>query len=117
MGGGAAGGGKMGLLDSTVCTPFGFQRIRNLKVGGIITSATTGAQQRIIQLHPIYECEFYRIHFIDGTHFDCSEGHLGQLYKSGKLAKKQDSESNRLNERVWETKKIYPEYFILILKL
>ena len=107
LGGGSAGGGKMGLLDSTVCTPFGFRKVRDLKVGDIITSATTGAQQRIVYLHPIETHEFFRIYFIDGTHFDCSEGHLWQLHQSRKRTKKKDLDGNLLNERIWTARMIY----------
>lgn len=107
LGGGSAGGGKMGLLDSAVCTPFGFRKIRDLKVGDIITSATTGAQQRIIYLHPIETHEFYRIHFADGTLFDCSEGHLWQLHQSRRQTKKKDMGSNSMNERIWTSQMIY----------
>jgi PBSX family phage terminase large subunit len=103
LGGGAAGGGKQSLLDSVVCTPSGFRKVRDLKVGDIITSATTGGQQRIIQLHPILECDYYRIHFIDGTHFDCSSEHLWQLHQAGK----KEMDRNRPNECVWETQKMY----------
>ncbi|WP_255491195.1 phage terminase large subunit, partial [Dysgonomonas sp. 520] len=107
LGGGSAGGGKQMSLDSTVCTPFGFRKVKDLKVGNIITSATTGKQQRIIQLHPICECEYFRIHFIDGTFSDCSSDHLWQMHQSRKRTKKKDLEENRLNERVWDAKMMY----------
>lgn len=107
LGGGAAGGGKAGLLDSKVCTPFGFRKIRDLKVGDIISSATTGRQQRIIWLHPIEEHDYYRIHFIDGTHYDCSSGHLWQLHLSRKRTKRKDAEGNVCNERIWSARMIH----------
>ncbi len=107
LGGGAAGGGKCGLLDSHVCTPFGFRKVRDLKVGDIITSATTGKQQRIIWLHPIGEFDFYRIHFIDGTAFDCSSEHLWQVHQSRKRTKRLNADGVRINERIWSTQMIF----------
>ena len=36
LGGGAAGGGKAMVLDSQICTPFGFKELRNIKIGDMI---------------------------------------------------------------------------------
>lgn len=105
--GGSAGGGKSCLSTSYVVTPFGMRQLKDLNVGDIITDPTDGGMQKIIWKHPVGTFDFYRVSFIDGTHVDCSEGHLWQLHVTRKKTKKKDEEGNALNERVWTTKMIY----------
>lgn len=110
LGGGAAGGGKAALLDSQVLTPFGFRKIRDIKVGDIITSPTTGGMQKVIYLHPVGEFDFYRVKFRDGTHFDCSEGHLWQCHASRKHRSKKSSKYGISADTVWSTIQMYEWY-------
>lgn len=108
--GGAAGGGKAGLLDSQVLTPFGFRKLQDIKVGDIITSPTTGGMQKVIYLHPIGEFDFYRVKFRDGTYFDCSEGHLWQLHESRKHKSKKGQKYGLSSDAVWSTIQMYEWY-------
>lgn len=110
LGGGSAGGGKAGLLDSQVLTPFGYRALRDIKVGDIITSPTTGGMQKVMYLHPIGEFDFYRVKFRDGTYFDCSEGHLWQVHQSRKHKTKKAAKYNLSNDEVWPTIMMYEWY-------
>lgn len=99
----------MGLLDSKVCTPFGFRKLRQLKEGSIITNPITGGMQKIIKMHPIENHHCYRVHFIDGTFFDCSEGHLWVCHESRKKLKR--AKNNGIStDKVWETKAMFEWY-------
>ena len=114
LGGGAAGGGKMLSINSCIATPYGFRPLLKLQVGDIISNPITGGIQHVIQIHPKGVYPFYRIHFVDGTHTDCSEGHLWRLHKSRgktKLAKKYPERFAEYgDDRIWETKAIYKWY-------
>lgn len=107
--GGAAGGGKQTLLDSEVCTPFGFRKLRDLKKGSIITNPKTGGMQKIIHLHPIEQHPYYRVYFVDGTYVDCSEGHLWECHESRKKLKRAKHNDISTN-KVWETIDMYEWY-------
>ena len=109
LGGGAAGGGKMCLLDSQICTPFGFRQLREMEVGSIITNPITGGMQRVIALHPIETHHFYRVHFVDGTHTDCSEGHLWVCHESRKKNKRAKNHGVS-TDKIWLTKDMYGWY-------
>lgn len=109
LGGGAAGGGKALPLDSKICTPFGFKELREVKVGSIITNPITGGMQEVIGLHPIETHPYYRVHFVDGTFVDCSEGHLWVCHQSRKKSKR--AKYNDIsNDKVWLTKDMYAWY-------
>ena len=114
LGGGAAGGGKCLNINSLVCTPFGFRPLKQLKVGDIISNPTTGKQQRIVYIHPQGEFEFYRIHFVDGTSTECSEGHLWRAHQSRKKSKlsKYNPEHFAMygDDRIWSTVDMYDWY-------
>ena len=109
LGGGAAGGGKAATLDSKILTPFGFKQLRDIGVGDMITNPNTGGIQRVIWLHPIEKHLYYRIHFVDGTHFDCSEGHLWQAHQSRKRTKR-SKKYGISNDRIMTTKAMFEWY-------
>ena len=110
LGGGAAGGGKAGLLDSKVLTPFGYRKLKDIKVGDIITSPTTGGMQKVIYLHPIDTFDFYRVKFRDGTYFDCSEGHLWQVHHSRKHKSKKAQKYDLSTDVIMPTIDMYKWY-------
>lgn len=109
LGGGSAGGGKQGLLDSEVCTPFGFRKIRDLEIGSIITNPMTGGTQQVIWLHPIEKHPYYRVKFIDGTYFDCSEGHLWKAHVSSNRSKQSIKYGTDL-DTLWTAKQMHNWY-------
>lgn len=105
--GGSMAAGKQTRLTDCVCTPFGFRKVGDLKVGDILTNPDTGGMERIIQLHPIEKVPYYHIVFSDGTSVDCSEGHLWKIRQTGRYTKRRDLSGNRDDWRLWDARMIY----------
>lgn len=108
LGGGAAGGGKCLSINSSVVTPFGLRKLKNIKVGDIVTDPTTGGMQKVIWLHPMGKFPFYKISFVDGTSVECSEGHLWKCHQS--RSKSKHAKKYGENDRIWTTLQIYEWY-------
>lgn len=110
LGGGSAGGGKAALLDSQIVTPFGLREVRDIAIGDYITDPLTGGMQQVIWLHPIEKHPYYRIHFIDRTYFDCSEGHLWQCHISKCNKSKKMKKYGLSRDKIWTTKAMFEWY-------
>ncbi len=108
--GGAAGGGKALTLNESVCTPFGFRCVKDLNVGDIISNPRTGGMQKIVWVHPIETHPYYRVHFVDGTHIDCSEGHLWNCHVSRNKSKRAYKYPELSIDTTWSTKSMYEWY-------
>lgn len=79
MYGGAAGGGKAQPLDAMVLTPFGFRPMGSINVGSIVMHPS-GANQRVIAVHPQGVKDIYRVSFNDGSSTECCGEHIWQYY-------------------------------------
>lgn len=106
--GGSRGGGKGGTIDSKVCTPFGFRRLGDLKIGDLITSQVTGGLQRVIAVWDRGVMDMYRVKFIDGGSTICSLDHLWKVKQTCLISKKR--KLNGLGQdadwRIWTFEKI-----------
>jgi len=65
--GGARGGGKLSPLHSKVCTPKGWKKIGEIKVGDTISDPVTGGTTKVIQIHPQGKKDIYKVTFDDGA--------------------------------------------------
>jgi predicted phage terminase large subunit-like protein len=73
--GGAAGGGKALSADSCVCTPFGFRKISDLKVGDRICTVN-GSNCQVIGVYPQGKQQLYAISFSDGSSVKATQEHI-----------------------------------------
>lgn len=79
--GGAKGGGKLLGDDSTVLTPFGFKKGRDLNVGDMITNPD-GSVQKVVRIAARETLPRARVSFSDGTYTDVAPQHLWKAWKS-----------------------------------
>jgi len=74
--GGARGGGKLSPDDSLVCTPKGFRRLGELKVGQQVTDPVTGGASSVIAIYPHPEMDIWEFVFDDGASLEVGADHL-----------------------------------------
>jgi hypothetical protein len=87
FGGGSRGGSKAQIYSDLVCTPFGFRKMGDLKVGDII-SDINGGMQKVIHIKELGYTEAYRLYFSDGTYVNCTEDHLWKIKRTNYISKK-----------------------------
>lgn len=73
--GGAKGGGKSLTVDTPICTPFGWKRMGDVKVGDTVIGRD-GGHTKVIGVYPQGVLPIYRVTFIDGASVECSADHL-----------------------------------------
>lgn len=73
--GGAAGGGKLASVDTTVYTPFGPREIGSLCVGDQVSNPD-GSVARVIGVYPQGRVDNYRLTFSDGSSCEAGLQHL-----------------------------------------
>jgi hypothetical protein len=72
---GPPGVGKAQPLDSLVLTPGGFEEMRSIRVGSIV-STPDGYAAKVIGVFPQGKKEVFRVNFDDGTCAECCAEHL-----------------------------------------
>lgn len=73
--GGAAGSAKAEPLSSKVCTPFGFKRMGDMKIGDLVNNPD-GSIAKVLEIHPQGVKDIYKVTFSDGATVRCTEDHL-----------------------------------------
>ena len=88
--GGAAGGGKLILVDANVLTPWGWKRNGDLKDGDMVVNPRDGGMARITKAWPEQTLESWTVTFDDGTSIECGEDHLWTVKRAGTRNKTHD---------------------------
>lgn len=77
--------GKAQPLWSKVLTPFGWVRIGNIRVGDTVVGKNND-NGKVVAIFPQGVKPYFTIHFDDGTHTDCCDDHLWEVYSGGKYS-------------------------------
>ena len=106
--GGNRGGGKLQPYESNICTPFGFRKMGDLKVGDIISNPIDGGMQRVLQVHEHGEKDIYRIFFSDGSYTECGLEHLWLVKRTNYKHKKRyiNNVGQEVDWKIWDFAKI-----------
>ncbi len=86
--GGGAGSAKAQPLDSKVYTPFGFKKMRDVKIGDVIKHPVSG-NTNVIAIHPQGDKEIFEITFSDGAKARCCEDHLWKVWFASDMSKQE----------------------------
>lgn len=98
FGGGVLAAGKAQPLYADVCTPFGFRKLGDLKVGDKISS-TDGGCETVIQIFERGILENIEFTFSDGRKVQCAKDHLWKARRVGKRPKWYKKDMDR--ENLW----------------
>jgi hypothetical protein len=82
---GKSGTSKAQPLDADIITPTGIVKMRDLKVGDLV-STPDGYSAKVTGIFPQGKKKIYRVKFSDGTYIDCADEHLHTVYSMGKRA-------------------------------
>ena len=99
IGGGQLAGGKAQPLDSLVCTPFGFRKMGDLKVGDIITNSK-GGMQKVVHIYERGLLQTVEFEFSDGRKTKCALDHLWKVRKVANTPKRAQIHGEK--DLLWE---------------
>ena len=106
--GGAKGGGKATTNDTLICTPYGWVKMGDIRVGDIVTGAD-GKPAYVMGVFPQGEIPTYRVTFADGGSLRVSGEHLWKARVTGKQHKVNGKRYTRDRWEVLTTEQILIE--------
>lgn len=100
--GGAKGGGKATTNDTLICTPHGWVKMGDIKVGDTVTGAD-GKGCKVLGVYPQGNIPVYKVTFADGAEIRVSGEHLWKIRITGNPRKVNGKRVTRDNWEVIST--------------